>query len=91
MDPIAPALDKVLSNSLRRISAAEVPLVVWPLVCGSAVARRTRAVGVRNGVLQVEVPDPEWRSELQRLVPNYLGVMEKYSVRVNRIEFVVRH
>ena len=91
MESIAPALDKVLSSSLRRVSAAEAPLVLWPLVSGSALARRTRAVGYRGGILQVEVQDPGLRTELEQLTPNFLRALGKYGVCVNRIEFVTGH
>jgi predicted nucleic acid-binding Zn ribbon protein len=44
-----------------------------------------------KGVLSVEVADTGWRAELQRLAPQYLAVINRYTGRsVNRIEFVVR-
>jgi predicted nucleic acid-binding Zn ribbon protein len=64
--------------------------VAWPLVCGTAVAQRTRALDFADGVLQVEVPDTGWRNELRILGSQYLAVMNRYvSVPVRRIEFVV--
>ncbi|MBV9341034.1 MAG: DUF721 domain-containing protein [Acidobacteria bacterium] len=90
MEPIAPALERIVSSSLRRAPASQVPLLAWPLVCGSAVANRTRALGFTNGVLRVEVPDAGWRRELERLVPHYLTVIRKYAAGVTRIEFVMR-
>ena len=90
MEAIAPALDKVLSTTLRRIPAAEAPLLIWPLVSGSELARRTRAVGFRDGILKIEVRDPGSQAELEQLTPNFLRRMEKYAVHVERIEFVTR-
>jgi len=90
VEPIAPALEKVVSGSLRRAPAADAPLLAWPLACGSAVAARTRALGFREGILQVEVPDAGWRTELQRLAPQYLAILNRYASGVTRIEFVLR-
>lgn len=69
---------------------AEAPLLAWPLVCGSAVAERTRALTFEGGVLRVEVGDAGWKSELQALAPRYLAVINRYTTdTVYRIEFVV--
>jgi hypothetical protein len=88
VNSIAPTLEKVIAASLRRSN--EGPLSAWPVVCGSAVAERTRAVNFRGGILWVEVPDAGWRAEMQYLMPQYLIAMNKYSTkRVNRIEFVL--
>jgi hypothetical protein len=89
MEQIAPALEKVVINSLRQAPAYEAPILAWPLACGSAVAERTRALEFCRGVLRVEVPDPGWRAELQHLAPRYLAAINRYKVgTVSRIEFV---
>lgn len=68
----------------------EAPLMAWPVVCGSAVAERTRALAFVDGVLRVGVPDAGWKAELQGLAPRYLSAINKYTVQVvRRIEFVV--
>jgi hypothetical protein len=83
-------LEKIVAQSLRQVPRAEAPLLAWPVVCGSAVAERTRALSYLDGVLRVAVPDVGWRSELQALAPRYLAVINKYTVEiVRRIEFVV--
>ena len=64
--------------------------MAWPLVCGSAVAERTRALSFLDGVLRVAVPDAGWRSELQMLAPRYLTAINRYTIQVvRRIEFVI--
>jgi hypothetical protein len=50
-------LEQVVIDSLRRLPLPEAPLIAWPLVCGSAVAERTRATNFRDGILQIEVSD----------------------------------
>jgi hypothetical protein len=91
MEQIAPALEKVVVNSLHQAPASEAPLLAWPLACGSAVAERTRALEFSKGVLRVEVPDAGWRAELQHLAPRYVAVINRYKVgTVSRIHFVIR-
>jgi Dna[CI] antecedent DciA-like protein len=83
-------LEKVMGSSLRHISPGERPVLAWPLACGSKVAARTRALEFTGGVLRVEVPDAGWRAELQALSPQYLAVINRYTVEaVKRVEFVV--
>jgi predicted nucleic acid-binding Zn ribbon protein len=83
-------LEKIVAQSLRLAPRAEAPLLAWPVVCGSAVAERTRAVGFEDGVLRVEVAGPRWKAELQALAPRYLAVINRYTTEaVRRIEFVV--
>lgn len=86
----ASELEKVVARSLRLAPIENAPLLAWPVVCGSAVAQRTRAVNFQEGVLQVEVPDPAWKAELLSLAPRYLAAMNRYtSAAVRRIEFVL--
>jgi predicted nucleic acid-binding Zn ribbon protein len=62
--------------------------MAWPVVCGSAVAERTRALAFQDGVLRVEVAGQRWKAELQALAPRYLAVMNRYTTEtVRRIEF----
>jgi predicted nucleic acid-binding Zn ribbon protein len=83
-------LEKILSGSLHRTRSSEAPILAWSLVCGSAVAERTRVVDFSHGTLRVEVPDAGWRNELQSLAPRYLAGINRYVGQgVSRIEFVV--
>jgi len=84
-------LEKLLAQSLRQAPPSEAPIMAWPLVCGSVVAERTRALGFQDGILRVEVSDAGWKSELQHLAPRYVAAMNRYTAKpVYRIEFVVR-
>jgi Dna[CI] antecedent DciA-like protein len=90
LEPAGSDLEKIVARSLRQAPPAEAPLMAWPVVCGSAVAERTRALHFLDGVLRVAVPDPGWKSELQTLAPRYLKAINRYTVEmVRRIEFVV--
>jgi hypothetical protein len=91
VEQVGSGLEKVVMGSLRRVPQAEAPLLSWPLVCGSAVAERTRAVQFSNAVLRIEVPDAGWKREMQNLAPRYVAAMNRYAgQKVERIEFVIR-
>jgi hypothetical protein len=90
MEQAGHGLEKIIAGSLRRAPEGEAPLLAWPLVCGSAVAERTRAMNFADGLLRVEVSDPGWKRELQALAPRYLAALNRYAGQsVKRIEFVV--
>lgn len=90
MEQAGSDLERIVEQSLRQAPPLEAPLMAWPVVCGSAVAERTRALSFVDGVLRVEVPDAGWRSELQTLAPRYLAVINRYTTQaVRRIEFVI--
>ena len=91
MEQAGARLEKIVAGSLRRAPQGEAPLLAWPLVCGSAVAERTRAVQFGDAILRVEVPDAGWRREMQSLAPRYLAAMNRYAgQKVERIEFEIR-
>lgn len=90
MEHAGAGLEKIVLGSLRRMPPSEVPLLAWPLVCGSAVAERTRALDFAGAVLRVEVPDAGWKREMQSLAPRYVATLNRYSgQKVERIEFVI--
>lgn len=90
MEQAGSGLEKIVAQSLRQAPPAEAPLMAWPVVCGSAVAERTRAVSFEDGVLRVEVAGPRWKSELQALAPRYLAMINRYTTApVRRIEFML--
>lgn len=91
MERAATRLETVVAKALHLAPKQESPLLAWPVVCGSAVAERTRAVAFSNGILRVEVSDSGWRQELSSLAPRYVATINRYSaVQVRRIEFVVK-
>lgn len=90
LEPAASDLERIVIQSLRQAPPLEAPLMAWPVVCGSVVAERTRALSFMDGVLRVGVPDAGWKAELQGLAPRYLTAINKYTLQVVcRIEFVV--
>ena len=91
MNRASSGLETIVAKALHRAPSAESPLLAWPIVCGSAVAERTRALSLSDGILRVEVADGGWRRELINLAPRYVALINKYSTTsVKRIEFVVK-
>jgi len=91
LEPAGAGLEKLVIGSLRRAPQQEAPLLAWPLVCGSVVAERTRALQFADAVLRVEVPDAGWKREMQDLAPRYLAQLNRYAgQKVEKIEFVIR-
>ena len=91
MEQAGAGLEKIVMGSLRRVPQTEAPVLAWPLVCGSAVAGRTRALEFASAVLRVEVPDASWKREMQSLAPRYLATLNRYTgQKVERIEFVIQ-
>jgi len=90
LEQVGADLEKIVAQSLRQAPPRQAPLMAWPVVCGSAVAERTRALTFLDGVLRVSVADAGWKAELQRLAPRYLASINRYTVEaVRRIEFIV--
>lgn len=84
-------LEHLLMSSLRRVPQNEAPVLAWPLVCGSVVSERSRALDFNERVLRVEVPSLGWKHEMQLLAPHYVAMLNRYAgQKVERIEFVVR-
>lgn len=91
MEPAGAGLEKIIIGSLRNVPQGEAPVLAWPLVCGSVVAERTRALDFADRVLRVEVADASWKHEMQSLAPHYLAALNRYAgQKVERIEFVIR-
>ncbi|MGB6383793.1 MAG: DUF721 domain-containing protein [Terriglobales bacterium] len=91
MNRASAGLETIIAKALHRAPTNESALLAWPIVCGSAVADRTRALNFSDGILRVEVADPGWRRELANLAPRYVALINKYSAAsVERIEFVVK-
>lgn len=91
MNRASAGLESIIAKALHHAPAEQSTLLAWPVVCGSVVADRTRALGFADGILRVEVADQGWQRELMALAPRYLATINRYaSTSVRRIEFVVK-
>ena len=84
-------LQKIAADLLRTAPAEDAAVIVWPLVCGAAVASRTKALEVSGGVLKIEVPDESWRAQLMSFLPSYLDALRRLwpAGKVERIAFQI--
>ena len=71
-------LQKLFADRICSQAGDDAPLLAWPIVCGAAVAEKTRALSFTDGVLVVAVPDAAWRNQLQ-------GMSEQYVTRVAQL------
>lgn len=86
------SVKSVAGAVLEGTQANEAAVLAWPLVCGLAVAARTRALefDAVAGELRVEVPDAAWRAQLSDLGAQYAAAMnDLINQRVERIRFVL--
>lgn len=61
----------------------------WPEIVGSRIARRTRAVGFHDGVLQVEVEGSAWAYELEFLKRDFLRELQsRLGSSVRELRFI---
>ena len=89
MEPARIGLRNIMRDLLRSQPAEEAVVLAWPLVCGSEVAARTRAVAFAEGELTVEVADPAWRSQLASFGSRYVaGFADLLGPVVGKIRFV---
>ena len=90
MESVGAGLAKIMAEWLRGTPPDDAPVFAWPVVCGPAVAARTRALLFAGGVLRVQVPDEGWCAQLLELEGRYrreyVGLLG--ANRVQRIEFV---
>jgi predicted nucleic acid-binding Zn ribbon protein len=83
-------LKNIFKDTVCSKAGEDAPLLAWPVVCGAAVAEKTRALSFVDGVLVVAVPDITWRNQLQQMYQQYLaGLNHIAGQEVRNISFVV--
>ncbi len=82
-------LEKIGADVLRRAAPEDAPLLAWPLVCGTQVAAKTKALAFDKGTLRVQAPDDAWGKQLASFSGRYLAAFRGLlGERVSKIEFV---
>jgi predicted nucleic acid-binding Zn ribbon protein len=90
MQHVRGTLTKIFKDTVCSTAGVNAPLLAWPVVCGAAVAEKTRALSFVDGVLVVAVPDSAWRNQLQQMYQQYLaGLNHIAGQQVRNISFVV--
>jgi predicted nucleic acid-binding Zn ribbon protein len=73
----------MLPELLQQLGLAQVAegwraVADWPAVAGARIARRSRAVGFRDGALIVEVEGSAWMHELGFLKPELVRNLNRH-------------
>jgi hypothetical protein len=90
VEQIRTGLHRIMSDFLRTQSAEEAAKLAWPLVCGTEVASRTKAVEFEEGNLTVEVSDINWRNQLSDFEQRYLaGFKDLIGPIVKQVRFKI--
>ncbi len=88
MERATSGLKKIVLDAIRQAPRDQAPLLAWPVIVGRAVASQTKALEFANGVLRIEVPDKNWRSELSAFVGQYIAAYRPVA-KVDSIDFVI--
>jgi predicted nucleic acid-binding Zn ribbon protein len=86
MEQVGSALQRIMAQTLQRLPAEQLPQAAWDFAAGRAVAEKSRVLAVEQGILQVEVPDATWRSQLEAMRPQLLHRLGQV-MRIEGIEF----
>jgi hypothetical protein len=90
MERAGTGLKKIVAEALSKAPPEEAAVLAWPLVCGTAVADKTQALELAEGILKVQVPDAGWRNQLHGFAPHYLEAVNRIAGgKVEKIEFVL--
>ena len=83
-------LQSLAAHVFKNTDPAEAVVLAWPLVCGTAVAERVRAIAFENETLRVAVPDKGWQFQLEAFSAQYLHRLSRLAgVPVNRISYEI--
>lgn len=88
MERATGGLKKIVLDALRQAPREQGPLLAWPVIVGRAIAAQTKALEFNNGVLRVQVPDKNWRTELSAFTAQYIAAYRPIA-EVHSIDFVV--
>ena len=88
MERAVTGLKKIVLDAIRQSRHGDAPLLAWPVIVGRAIAAQTKAIEFSDGILRVQVPDKNWRSELSAFAPQYIAAYQSVA-KVESIEFVV--
>jgi hypothetical protein len=84
-------LGKLAADILATAPLEERMTLAWPLACGARVAAKSKAMQFVEGILQVEVPDADWRRQLAQLSWQYMQSLRALSGQeLREIKFVIR-
>jgi hypothetical protein len=90
MERVSNTLQRIMAEALKQLPAQQLPQAAWDFAAGRAVAEKTRVLAFEMQTLVVEVPDPNWRTQLYAMAPQFLARLSPF-LRIGRIEFQLAH
>lgn len=91
MERMRDVLKQNLGRSLQNMSSLDRLEAAWPVACGKQLAARGRIVSYEDGVIQVEVSDPAWLSQMNSMRSVLEHELARIAgVRVSAIHFEKR-
>ncbi len=90
MERVRTDIQKFAATLLQNFPPEEAVVLAWPLVCGSSVAQRTKALEFASGTLRVQVPDTGWCSQLFEFSRQYIAALNAVARQkvVKQIEYL---
>jgi len=88
MERATGGLKKIVLDAIKQAPRDQGPLLAWPVIVGRAIAAQTKALDFTDGVLRVQVPDKNWRAELNAFAPQYIAAYRAIA-EVRQIDFVI--
>ncbi|HEX6466221.1 MAG TPA: DciA family protein [Terriglobales bacterium] len=90
MERVRVDIQKFAANLLQNFPPEDAVVLAWPLVCGSGVAQRTKALDFSSGILRVQVPDAGWCGQLSDFSRQYIASINAIVRQkvLKRIEYV---
>jgi len=85
MEKLGSIIDAVLKRYEKRLNKERV-FILWSKVVGEEVSKRTIPLDLKDGCLEVAVPDGIWAKELQLREESFLSLLKEYNIE--RIKFI---
>jgi hypothetical protein len=86
MERVSNTLQHILVQALKQLPAQQLPQAAWDFAAGRAVGEKTRVLAFETQTLVVEVPDANWRAQLQAMAAQFLARLNPF-IRIEHIEF----
>ncbi|MCS7232937.1 MAG: DUF721 domain-containing protein [Synergistetes bacterium] len=84
MEKLGSIIDNILRQHKKRIEKERIK-IEWPKLVGEDLARRTQPLELKDGCLEVAVPDGAWAKEFQLREEKFLDMLKGYDI--NKIRF----
>lgn len=85
MEKLGSIIDNILRAHKKRLEKERIK-IEWPRLVGEELSKRTIPLDLKDGFLEVAVPDGAWASEFQLREGKFLDMLEGYDI--SKIKFI---